>query len=376
MKFDLAVVGAGVAGSVAAYRAASLGLKVVLIEKEKLPRYKTCGGAITSKTLRLLKEIGAEPPLDVLGVSFDKIKITTPYVEKTINVGRARIFFTYRDKFDYFLTKKAEEAGARLLESAPVVGINKSTLITAKGEKIEAEYIVGADGFSSVVALNSGIRRAFPKNQVAIAAEYEIAGEKASLPEIHFGYAKFGYYWIFPKQNGTTIGVGELASELKGSIFDVLQRYALARGFTQKGKLRAHAIPMGGIRRRVQRGNILLAGDAAGFVEPLSGEGTYYAALSGKLAAECVAEALEGKPLKYQSVTDKEILPDLRALLILSKLLHFNIKLSSYLLDRSNVLDDVVRILIENNPKPRKYYKKAIIHFSKYIPGYIRERVL
>ncbi len=384
MNYDLAVVGAGVAGSVAAYHAAKKGLKVVLLEKERLPRHKLCGGVITEKTVNLLKNLGMTPDRQSLGLEIENVKVKVPGAEKNIKISSGKIYTTYRNIFDNFLAMKAQEAGAELFQDTFVRSIDigtSSVLHIRGGDEIRAKYIIGSDGFYSLVARETKLRESFPKNQLAIAAEYEIKGNfDIDAMEIHFGRSSFSYSWIFPKEDGVTIGVAELGSKLKSSIKDYLDNFVKAQNFLCGTKLpvsESFAIPMGGIKRVVANDRVALAGDAAGFVDSLSGEGIYYAALSGYLAAEAVKSALQGGSLKdYQRTTDREILPDLRALLRIAKLFYFNMGFSYYLFEESDILQNIITLLAGDIVRPRDFYRDAFIFSVRKFPSYILKNVI
>jgi len=375
MVYDLAVVGAGVAGSLAAYQGAIEGLKVALLEKESLPRYKTCGGAITVKTLDLLSSRGISLPSEVLGREVREMKVVSPRGGRSYRIEGGSIFLTYRSVLDNFLAKKAEEAGAELMEGARVKGLRlkeKARLESDRGS-VDARYVVGADGFHSPIAREAGIRKRFPPQEMGVAAEYELEGryDKEAM-EIHFGDCNYGYAWVFPKQEGLTIGIAERGDRLEVSIRQKLKEFAHCQGMKNLPRARTSALPMGGVKRGVVRGRVALAGDAAGFVEPLAGEGTYYAALSGILAAEVVGR---GEMEEYQVVTDRELLPDLRALRRVANMFYLNLDFSSYLLMESSIMRSAISVLSTGKPSPRELHSQALLHTLKALPGYARERV-
>ena len=180
--------------------------------------------------------------------------------------------------------------------------------------------------------------------------------------------------------DGVTIGVAELGSRLKGSIRDYLDNFVKAQTFLDGTKLpvsESFAIPMGGIKRVVANDRVALAGDAAGFVDPLSGEGIYYAALSGYLAAETVKSALQGGSLKdYQKATDREILPDLKALLRIAKLFYLSLGFSYYLFEESDILQNIVTLLAGDRVRPRDFYRDSLIFSVRKFPSYILKNVI
>ncbi len=379
MRCELAVVGAGVAGSCAAFAAAKRGLRVMLLEKKALPRYKLCGGAVTRKTLELLAGEGIRLPAKIFH-EVGRIKIYIPGAEREMRVEEGSILTTYRDTFDHALAREAERAGAELLDESRVrrvVQAGDGFLIeTTKGE-LRARFLLGCDGVASAV------RRclfgwSFPPGELGVAAEYEVPGLSVESMEIHFGYASFSYAWVFPKRDGATIGVAELASRLQGGIFSRLERFASTLNYlSSPPEPKAHLIPMGGIRRKVALARAALAGDAAGFVEPLSGEGTYYAALSGIMGAQFAVRALSegGDLLPYQRFCDRELLPQLRAMLWLSRLFYFRQDFSYHLFKKSDLLLDVVTALARGRPEPQQLLRRAIVSSARYLPGYLTAKL-
>ena len=382
MLYDIAVVGAGVAGTCAAYTAAKCGLSVVLLEKEALPRYKLCGGAVTRKTVELLAGEGINLPAGIFH-KIRKVRVRIPGAEREMYLPEGEILTTYRDVLDYALAKEAERAGAELRDATRVKGLTlrheECLLETGQGE-VRSRFVIGCDGVNSAVRRHA-LGWSFPAHQVGVAAEYEIPGLSLDAMEIHFGHASFSYAWAFPKREGATVGVAELASRLQGSIALRLKDFASTLPYLDASALpapKAHLIPMGGIRRRVVNRRAALAGDAAGFVDPLSGEGTYYAALSGIKAAQLAGEVLEGrvKSLQsYQRFCDTEILPDLRALLYLGRLFYFSMDFSYHLFHNSDVLLSVISALGKGEPKPREILRRAIAFSLRSFPGYVVRRI-
>ncbi len=382
MHYDVAVVGAGVAGSCAAFAAAKRGLSVVLLEKEVLPRYKLCGGAVTRKTMELLAGEGIKLPAKLFH-EVRKVRVKIPGAVREMDIARGEILTTYRDMLDFALTKEAERAGTEIMDATRVKGVKRGRggyLIKTECGDVSAKFVIGCDGVSSVVRKYLFGWR-FPPGEVGVAAEYEVPELSLEAMEIHFGHASFSYTWAFPKAEGATIGVAELASRLKESIVSRLESFASTLPYVDPSALppaKAHLIPMGGIRRKVASPRALLAGDAAGFVDPLSGEGTYYAALSGIKAAQFVNEAFNGKEenlLAYQSFCDRELLPELRAMLYLGRLFYFNLDFSYHLFKNSDVLLSVISALGKGEPKPREILRRAIIYSLRSLPGYLASRV-
>jgi geranylgeranyl reductase family protein len=325
-SYDVIVVGAGPAGATLAYELARRGIEVLLLEKEKLPRYKCCAGGLTSKTVKLLDFDISQVVEDVVyKVSFT-FNLGNPYLGQH---SQPLIHTVMRDAFDYFLVQKAQQLGAVLMDG------QKITQIQASGDRVEifaadnifrSRLAVGADGAYSVVAreLGMGSNRehiAAIESEIAVPDD-ELAKWKSQV-QIDLGCVPGGYAWVFPKRNHLSIGVGCLASKAKQ-----LSRHhrkfldSLGIGNYTITTSSSHLIPTCIKGRLVWQDKALLLGDAAGLADPLTGEGIYNAILSAQLAAPVIENSLAHGKVKledYQQAVDEKIMPELRTARVLSK---------------------------------------------------------
>lgn len=294
---DLIVVGAGPAGATAARVAAGRGLRVALIDKAAFPRDKLCGGGVTGRAMGHLRAAFG----DVSGALFHhcgEVRMMAGGQVLGIERGAPPIYMTMRREFDAALRAGAVTAGAedfcghRIAKMAPEAG----QVRLACGAGLRAPVVIGADGVNSAVA-RALFGRAHDPAQVAFALEVELPGETSDHLELDMTAAPWGYGWDFPKAGGRTLGIGGVAArnaDLRAR-FDLWLR---ARG-VEPGALRikGHHLPMGEVRQVPGRGAVLLVGDAAGLVDPITGEGIGWAVHSGQLAAEAVVEAqAQGRP--------------------------------------------------------------------------------
>lgn len=143
-----------------------------------------------------------------------------------------------------------------------------------------------------------------------------------STLDIHFGVAKSGYGWIFPHRGYYSVGIGGLSSRLNHPRQAMLQ-FLKKNGFSEGQRLSGHLIPQGGNMRRTALGRVLLAGDAAGFVDAFTGEGIFYALSSGRIAGQVIGEVPAPEvALAYQKRCKKEFGEELKYALFFSKIMH------------------------------------------------------
>ncbi|GAA0230402.1 geranylgeranyl reductase family protein [Cryptosporangium japonicum] len=326
---DVIVVGAGPAGSAAAYHLASAGLDVLLLEKTEFPREKVCGDGLTPRAVRSLISMGIDVStengwlhnkgLRVIGGGV-RMELPWPELAAYPNYGLTRT----RMDFDDMLAKAAVKAGAQLRTSTTVTGPVLSTAGRVVGveaelgpEKTKATFraplVIAADGVSGRFALALGLARneARPMG-VAVRRYYQsprheddyleswlelwdkVDGRDRLLP---------GYGWIFGLGDGrSNVGLGILNSS--AAFKDVNYRQLLKTwmngtpeewGFREEnadGPIRGAALPMGFNRKPHYTRGLMLVGDAGGMVNPFNGEGIAYAMESGEIAAEVAVQAL------------------------------------------------------------------------------------
>ena len=282
--YDVIVVGAGPAGATAAYELAGSGLKVLLLEKQSLPRFKPCGGGVSQKFLASL-------PFDFSRAIKGQVSRLRYYYDNGDPFEAAmdtQLAMVNRRDFDFVIASAAAAAGAELLVGLEVSGIEAQAdgikVMTAKGT-FKSKYLIGADGVYTKIGAWSGLVK---KRLIGSALEVELTGlDHAQTALIGFGRVNEGYSWSFPKDDYYSVGIG---GRHGANLRQELDSWLNCLGYQgeRKFKVYGHALPEAVIGARLQQGNILLVGDAAGLVNPLTGEGIRSAIQSGQIAAAAI----------------------------------------------------------------------------------------
>ena len=293
--YDLAVVGAGPAGSSAARRASQLGLRVLLVDKAAMPREKTCGGAVSHRAQGYLD---FSLPLHLLDSECYGARVCYGALSSEGRCSERIAVLVSRERFDSFLLQKAQESGAehRTAHVRDVQDEGRTVLLRTPAGEVRARAAILAHG-----AHGNLYQRVRPQDTPAesgICLEARVPAAAAPLPpgliDIHFGVAAFGYGWVFPHGSYCSVGVGGLRDRFPRPR-EAFEGFCEGLGIPARDlRPRGHFIPCGGVRRTLAANRLFLAGDAAGFVDPFDGEGIAYAIRSGQLAAESVHESLRG----------------------------------------------------------------------------------
>ena len=297
MHYDAIVVGAGPAGSSAAIQLARNNCTVLLLEKSKHPRYKSCGGGIS---------VRLRPYLDpdffqVVENSVNTLSIRYKDTKVVFSVERPFADLVRRERFDDYLVQKAKESGVEVLESSPVEAwheTSKGIMVESRSGKDTADFLIAADGANSRIARKlypEWLRNQAPALEDTAPSGLNPATSKNTADGILLDLSVTqGYGWIFPKSETAAVGIGLF----KGNKKHPRHEYA---DFKKRNMLPAasSACAQGAIlplyqkkRPKLVRGRVLLTGDAAALLDPFFGEGIYYGVRSGQMAAQAVFEAL------------------------------------------------------------------------------------
>ncbi|MGH9157717.1 MAG: geranylgeranyl reductase family protein [Acidimicrobiales bacterium] len=322
---DVLVVGGGPSGAACAYWLAEAGHDVLVVEKKRYPREKTCGDGLTPRSVRQLEDMGLGPELaghhrfdGLRSIAFGRtLELRWPEHPDFPSYG----YVVTRKDLDHLVVERAVKAGAVLWQAAEAVepvmdaGLPRGAVVrhkdTGTTEEVRARYVVVADGANSRFgrALGASRNRAYPLG-MAIRGYYRSPRHDEPWIESHLdvrdknGKVLPGYGWIFPVGDGRiNVGVGLLStfkqwksvntSHLMAAFADYAPRSWDIRPETACGPPTGGKLPMSfSVGPRVGPTH-LVVGDAGGAINPFNGEGICYAYETGRMAADAVAVALD-----------------------------------------------------------------------------------
>ncbi|MFO8101408.1 MAG: geranylgeranyl reductase family protein [Dehalococcoidia bacterium] len=292
-NYDVIVVGAGPAGSCAALELANGGVGVALLDKEEFPRYKTCAGGIVRRAI-------ANIPVDMSSVIDNEcftveFNLLAPALHFSIWRNQPIISMTSRDNFDNLLAMEAEKAGAKMFSRCEVFDVHQNSgsvvLQTNEGD-FSANFVIAADGALSRVARKGGwqeTRRLIPALECRIHVDDKTLEKFGQTARFDFDLVTDGYAWTFPKRDHLSVGIGRMGGR-SIKLLDSFHRYLKLSGIAPLAEPQLHrsVIPVSPRKDGLMRNRIILAGDAAGLVDPITAEGISFAVLSSQIAAEAL----------------------------------------------------------------------------------------
>ena len=324
--FDVIVVGAGPSGCSSTIHLSRMGLRVLLLDKERFPRDKVCGDGVSGKSMSMLREMGLIEVVESLPhVKVPGLRLTSPdgtSVDITLRERNGVPEYGYcirRELFDDMVFQHAKKHAARTIEGFTVKEVTKEVagshekVVGVKGRTTDGEegdfrsdVVVGADGFNSTVSKQLGIEKLDPAHLFVCVRGY-FMGVKDLKPRIELHFLEEtvpGYFWIFPVEKDlANVGVAMIVQEVRkrkasprNQLLDVLRNNsAIAGRFKDSmmidGTFKTGVIPCGSKRVRSYGDGWLLVGDAASLADPFTGEGIGNALYSGRLAAETILKA-------------------------------------------------------------------------------------
>ncbi|MDC0882227.1 geranylgeranyl reductase family protein [Candidatus Marinimicrobia bacterium] len=388
--YDAIIVGAGPAGSSAAIYCNKLGLNTLLLDKSIFPRDKICGDALSGKSVKILEELDLLQDLDKLdGAIVNRIIFGNPnhsecelHLNKSLNKKHiSHGFVIPRKIFDNYLFKKASDV-SNVVSGFNVEDLiyNKSQVVGVKGKSINGEQkkyfgniVLGADGPYSIVSRKSGLYNSdMNYTAVGLRCYYENIEDLTDQIELHYVNETIpGYFWIFPAGNKkANIGVGLLKSRAKKKKYNlqqIMKQVINSKNFKHRfinsnalEKPKGWNLPFGNTKRGNHGNGFLLLGDAAGLVDPFTGEGIGNAMESGKIAADIVLKAKKINDFsnqilsEYDKVLWEYLGSELKTSTLLLKLAHYRILLN-FVIDRAsrnkNIKNMISGMLADEVPK-------------------------
>nr|WP_315149976.1 geranylgeranyl reductase family protein [uncultured Flavobacterium sp.] len=320
-SFDVAIIGSGPAGASAAFELSKSGISTVIIEKETLPRYKTCGGGLVYRGFKMM-------PFDISSVVEKEFySIDTYFSQKhpclTTKRDKPIVSMVMRDTFDNLIVENAKNNGVTLLQNHKVLDITfgeTQTIHTTEGD-VTAKFIIAADGALSPIAKIAGWKET---RTLIPALEYEVEVSASDFErlakDVRFDIdaIPYGYGWCFPKKNHLSIGVGVIVKtnkkiNLKQYYADYLKKLGITETLSEVGH--GFVIPVSPRTDSFVQKNVFLIGDAAGLADPLVAEGISNAILSGMQAAQAIIESnldSEKAAASYIEKLESTILPEIK----------------------------------------------------------------
>ncbi|KYK25383.1 hypothetical protein AYK24_04990 [Thermoplasmatales archaeon SG8-52-4] len=398
MKYDIIIVGAGPAGSTAAYFLAKKGYKVLLIDKHKFPRNKPCGGGIPMAVFKRFSYLTKYNIVDSYCYGGYVHSPSLKYFAEA-HSEKPVIAMVSREKFDFGLVRIAQENGAEFLDGKKVKDVqvfhDKVTVTLGNDTKISSDVIIGADGISGDVAKKIGLTPKQRKVNVCVFQEYKLneqildkfATDKR-LSHIHIMYHNIpGYAWLFTKKDSINIGIGEFVPYKKyvkqeinlinsyKSYFQEIKKQKLIPDDLKIGKIKGGIIPTNTLRQTYSD-RVIICGDAAGFINPLSGGGIQFAMISGENAAKTLNDAFKNDNFKssflsrYQNLWMDEFGKDFKTFLRFSKIYLLQAERFIKIASKDERLSKIMLEYLYGNNRIIDYRKRLL---SYYILGRIKD---
>jgi menaquinone-9 beta-reductase len=317
---DVVIVGAGPGGSAAGYYLARQGLDVLLLDKSDFPRDKTCGDGLTPRALSVLNDMGLLPDLLRLGSRVNRLKIAGTkgrFVDAPFPQENGKPDYTLiipRLIFDDIVRRHALASGAKFdspVRVTEVIPDRNGVIVTGKRRSqtvtVKARMAIVATGANMPLLMSMGLLKKTPQVSLAARAYFEgVSGLTDGMLLSFEGVPLPGYGWVFPlPDSGANIGagvfpwgwVGRWLSVKTRATFDAFTQTrtvgAMLAGARQVGPIKGYPLRMDFATAPTYGERALLVGEAAGLVNPLTGEGIDYALESGKVAAEYLLNLFE-----------------------------------------------------------------------------------
>jgi geranylgeranyl reductase family protein len=319
----------------AAMALAGRGVPTILIDKKRFPRDKPCGGGIRYGVFARFPELASHLRATVAIHEIRKVRMESPAGATVVAASDRPFYVTLRrTELDAALLARARALGAVVVEGARVAEVERDrvgvAVRTVDGRELRARLLIGADGVNSIVARAVGLGDGFSDEALAIDTMEETPRDQLGVTDPETMYVAYGYKgcpgygYVFPKRHHIDAGVGFLLSfykrHLAGAPYDHHLAFlaeatakGVVRGRSRRENFKAYRLPLGGPLPMTYADQVLLAGDAGGFVNAYTGEGIYHAMVTGQLAGEEAARAVRtgdcsaASLARYQALWQDEI---------------------------------------------------------------------
>ena len=397
MRYDIAIVGGGPAGAMAGINLIGSGLRVVILDRSRFPRLKPCGGGISCrvfKRFRYLETVLRSVPTHFVST----VMFESPYgAVAEIKAPQPLYAMVRRVEFDHALLDHCKLGGIDVRESMTVsrIALNEDgvNLTCSSGEEFVADLVIGADGVNSAVAVQTQLRGPWHASQLAIDGTEESllfdVNVRQDTMYIYYGmHGGYGYGYVFPKTCHVNFGVGYSLDYCKRNISDKpydqhlrfleqLQQVGVISGKSQRQNFHAYVLPWAGPMEKISANRVLLAGDAAGFVNGFTAEGIYYAMLSGEHAGKTALEAVKSRNFsakflrRYDAACETEVGRELRNSIMIQKRLLSNHKLIHSIVriaSRNQAMRTLLTRFVVGELSYEETKKRAMV---EALPGYL-----
>ena len=306
--FDCIVVGAGPAGGSAAYHLAKAGHSVLVLDKAKFPRDKSCGGGVSPAIAQWFDFDFA--PVVQNHVSQVKYTFKMGDPAEVELEGVTPMWMVQRSQFDNFLIEQATGKGAEFKSGVEVTGATlqgDTWQVQTSDGTFEGKYLIAADGVDSTVAKLIGMSDSSTIAAASLQVPGEVSDRRSKTAFFDFGSLKNGFMWCFPKADGYSFSAAYVRNP-KGKPDELKKQLTKYAGLfdldASRGEYKEHLLNLWDKERALHSDRALLAGEAAGMVDPLIGEGIRPAMFTGVRAAGAVIGALAGDANALASYTE------------------------------------------------------------------------
>lgn len=365
MKYDAIVIGGGPAGLVAARGIASKGFRMAVLEKERHLGVKPCGEGVSRQTL---EDSSIPPAGDFIAQEIKGALVYAPNGKSVSIEGEAGAgYILNKALFLQHLASEAIEEGADILMNHAVVDLERKdglVKVKTRGGELETNLVLGADGFASTVSRRFGFEKSGERELIPL-IQYLMVNcnlNDQQTTEFYVGreVVPLGYAWIFPKgDRKANVGVGVRGSPVKPYLDRFIREHPEIFAKAKVIGIEGAPITIGGLLDSIVDDNIMLVGEAAGQVIPLTGGGIHSGIAGGQMAAQTAVDALEEEnfskgrlmsyPRRYDEHWGSRIRNSLKARRVMERLSDDELNELADLLDSKDILDlangfDIARV--------------------------------